>query len=162
REGQARLGGMAGQLREALGAVRTVQAYGVEQAEAARFSSRAEVHAATLARAAWARAAVPALAEGLGARAGGAGLVWAAGGGAGAGGGGGGGGARGPGPPPPLPRRLPPLAPGGEGAGGGAAAPPRGGGGGGAAGGGPRPPAGGGRRAGGQAPPPPHPRGAFR
>ena len=61
REGQMRLGGMAGQLREALGAVRTVQAYGVEQAEATRFAARADAHAATLARAAWARAAVPAL-----------------------------------------------------------------------------------------------------
>ncbi len=79
REGQVRLGGMAGQLREALGAVRTVQAYGVEGAEAARFSARAEAHAATLARAAWARAAVPALTEVLAALAVAGVLVWAAG-----------------------------------------------------------------------------------
>jgi subfamily B ATP-binding cassette protein MsbA len=79
REGQMRLGGMAGQLREALAAVRTVQAYGVEEAEARRFSSRADAHAATLARAAWARAAVPALTEVLAAVAVAAVLVWAAG-----------------------------------------------------------------------------------
>jgi len=79
REGQARLGGMAGQLREALAAVRTVQAYGVEEAEAARFSARAEAHADTLARAAWARAAVPALTEVLAALAVAGVLVWAGG-----------------------------------------------------------------------------------
>jgi subfamily B ATP-binding cassette protein MsbA len=79
REGQMRLGGMAGQLREALAAVRTVQAYGVEEAEARRFASRADAHAATLARAAWARAAVPALTEVLAAVAVAAVLVWAAG-----------------------------------------------------------------------------------
>jgi ATP-binding cassette, subfamily B, bacterial MsbA len=79
REGQARLGGMAGQLREALGAVRTVQAYGVEEAEAERFSARADAHAATLARAAWARAAVPAITEVLAALAVAAVLVWAGG-----------------------------------------------------------------------------------
>jgi subfamily B ATP-binding cassette protein MsbA len=79
REGQARLGGMAGQLREALGAVRTVQAYGVEEAEAGRFSARADAHAATLARAAWARAAVPAVTEVLAALAVAAVLVWAGG-----------------------------------------------------------------------------------
>jgi len=79
REGQARLGGMAGQLREALAAVRTVQAYGAEEAEAARFRGRAEAHAATLARAAWARAAVPAVTEVLAAIAVAAVLVWAGG-----------------------------------------------------------------------------------
>ena len=79
REGQTRLGGMAGQLREALGAVRTVQAYGVEQAEASRFAARAGAHADTLARAAWSRAAVPALTEVLAALAVAAVLVWAAG-----------------------------------------------------------------------------------
>jgi len=79
REGQARLGGMAGQLREALEAIRTVQAYGVEEAEAGRFSARAEAHASTLARAAWARAAVPALTEVLAALAVAAVLVWAGG-----------------------------------------------------------------------------------
>src|SRR5262249_9205837 len=60
REGQARLGGMAGQLREALAAVRTVQAYGAEEAEAARFRGRAEAHAAPLPRAPPARTAGPA------------------------------------------------------------------------------------------------------
>jgi subfamily B ATP-binding cassette protein MsbA len=79
REGQTRLGGMAGQLREALGAVRTVQAYGAEGAEATRFAARADAHAATLARAAWARAAVPALTEVLAAVAVAVVLVWAAG-----------------------------------------------------------------------------------
>ncbi len=79
REGQVRLGGMAGQLREALAAVRTVQAYGVEAAEAARFASRADAHSETLARAAWARSAVPAVTEVLAAVAVAAVLVWAAG-----------------------------------------------------------------------------------
>ncbi len=79
REGQVRLGGMAGQLREALAAVRTVQAYGVEPAEAARFASRADAHATTLARAAWARAAVPAVTEVLAAVAVAGVLVWAGG-----------------------------------------------------------------------------------
>jgi subfamily B ATP-binding cassette protein MsbA len=79
REGQARLGSMAGQLREALAAVRTVQAYGAEEAEAARFRTRADAHAATLARAAWARAAVPAVTEVLAALAVAAVLVWAGG-----------------------------------------------------------------------------------
>ena len=78
REGQARLGGMAGQLREALAGVRTVQAYGVEPVEAARFDARAVSHARTLSRAAWARAAVPALTEVLAAAAIAAVLVWAA------------------------------------------------------------------------------------
>lgn len=79
REGQVRLGGMAGQLREALAAVRTVQAYGAEQTEAARFAARADAHADTLARAAWARSAVPAVTEVLAAVAVAAVLVWAAG-----------------------------------------------------------------------------------
>jgi subfamily B ATP-binding cassette protein MsbA len=78
REGQARLGGMAGQLREALAGVRTVQAYGVEPSEAARFGARATSHARTLSRAAWARAAVPALTEVLAAGAIAGVLAWAA------------------------------------------------------------------------------------
>ncbi|MGZ5959305.1 MAG: ABC transporter ATP-binding protein, partial [Myxococcaceae bacterium] len=79
REGQVRLGGMAGQLREALAAVRTVQAYGVEELEATRFAARADAHAETLARAAWARSAVPAVTEVLAAVAVAAVLVWASG-----------------------------------------------------------------------------------
>jgi len=79
REGQVRLGGMAGQLREALAAVRTVQAYGVENVESARFATRADAHAETLARAAWARSAVPAVTEVLAAVAVAAVLVWAGG-----------------------------------------------------------------------------------
>src|SRR5262249_14104373 len=78
REGQARLGGMAGQLREALAAVRTVQAHGGQPAEAARFGARASSHAETLSRAAWARAAVPALTEVLAAVAIAAVLLWSA------------------------------------------------------------------------------------
>jgi ATP-binding cassette, subfamily B, bacterial MsbA len=80
REGQARLGGMAGQLREALQAIRTVQAYGVESFEANRFASRAMGHAKALSRAAWARAGVPAFTEVLAAGAIAAVLAWAAGG----------------------------------------------------------------------------------
>jgi ATP-binding cassette, subfamily B, bacterial MsbA len=78
REGQARLGGMAGQLREALQAIRTVQAYGVESFEANRFASRAMAHAKALSRAAWARAGVPAFTEVLAAGAIAGVLAWAA------------------------------------------------------------------------------------
>src|SRR5262249_9300872 len=77
REGQARRGGGARQRPEALAAARTLQAYGVEPAEATRFGARASSHAETLSRAAWARAAVPALTEVLAAVAIAAVLLWA-------------------------------------------------------------------------------------
>ena len=77
REGQARLGTLAGQAQELLSGIRTVQAYGAEDAEIRRFSSRAYLHARALSRAAWARSAVPALTEVLAAGAVSAALAWA-------------------------------------------------------------------------------------
>jgi subfamily B ATP-binding cassette protein MsbA len=77
REGQARLGTLAGQAQEYLGGIRTVQAYGAEQAESHRFSERGLLLARALSRAAWARSAVPALTEVLAAAAVAGALVWA-------------------------------------------------------------------------------------
>jgi ATP-binding cassette, subfamily B, bacterial MsbA len=77
REGQARLGTLAGQAQELLSGVRTVQAYGAEDAEIRRFSARALLHAQALSRAAWARSAVPALTEVLAAGAVSVALAWA-------------------------------------------------------------------------------------
>jgi ATP-binding cassette, subfamily B, bacterial MsbA len=77
REGQARLGTLAGQAQELLGGIRTVQAYGAEAAETRRFSERAGLLARALSRAAWARSAVPALTEVLAAGAVAGALAWA-------------------------------------------------------------------------------------
>ena len=77
REGQARLGTLAGQAQELLSGIRTVQAYGAEEAEIRRFTGRALLHARALSRAAWARSAVPALTEVLAAGAVAAALAWA-------------------------------------------------------------------------------------
>jgi subfamily B ATP-binding cassette protein MsbA len=76
REGQARLGTMAGQAQELLGGIRTVQAYGAEAEEVRRFTDRAGLLARALSRAAWARSAVPALTEVLAAGAVAAALAW--------------------------------------------------------------------------------------
>jgi ATP-binding cassette, subfamily B, bacterial MsbA len=77
REGQARLGTLAGQAQELLSGIRTVQAYGAEAAETRRFSERAGLLARALSRAAWARSAVPALTEVLAAGAVAGALAWA-------------------------------------------------------------------------------------
>jgi subfamily B ATP-binding cassette protein MsbA len=77
REGQTRLGTLAGQAQELLGGIRTVQAYGAEAAETRRFSERAGLLARALSRAAWARSAVPALTEVLAAGAVAGALAWA-------------------------------------------------------------------------------------
>jgi ATP-binding cassette, subfamily B, bacterial MsbA len=77
REGQTRLGTLAGQAQELLSGIRTVQAYGAESEEVRRFSSRAALHARALSRAAWARSAVPALTEVLAAGAVATALAWA-------------------------------------------------------------------------------------
>jgi ATP-binding cassette, subfamily B, bacterial MsbA len=77
REGQARLGTLAGQAQELLSGIRTVQAYGAGAAQTRRFTSRALLHAQALSRAAWARSAVPALTEVLAAGAVAAALAWA-------------------------------------------------------------------------------------
>lgn len=76
REGQERLGTMAGQAQELLGGIRTVQAYGAEAEEIRRFEERSGLLARALSRAAWARSAVPALTEVLAAGAVAAALAW--------------------------------------------------------------------------------------
>ncbi len=77
RESQTRLGTMAAQAQELLSGIRTVQAYGAEDAEIRRFSERGALLARALSRAAWARSAVPALTEVLAAGAVAGALVWA-------------------------------------------------------------------------------------
>lgn len=76
REGQQRLGTMAGQAQELLGGIRTVQAYGAEAEEIRRFEEKSGLLARALSRAAWARSAVPALTEVLAAGAVAAALAW--------------------------------------------------------------------------------------
>lgn len=63
REGQAALGTIAGQVQEGLGALRTLQAFNAEEAEARRFERKTSSVATALSRAAWARAGVPGLME---------------------------------------------------------------------------------------------------
>jgi len=79
REAQGRLGVLAAQAQELLSGIRTVQAYGAEAAETARFEERARLHARALSRAAWARSSVPALTEVLAAGAVALALAWAGG-----------------------------------------------------------------------------------
>ncbi|MBL8911420.1 MAG: ABC transporter ATP-binding protein [Archangium sp.] len=63
REGQAALGTIAGQVQEGLGALRTLQAFNAEEAEARRFERKTSSVATALSRAAWARAGTPGLME---------------------------------------------------------------------------------------------------
>ncbi len=77
REGQAALGGLAGQVQEGLGAMRTLQAFSAEQTELTRFRHRAGAVERALSRAAWARAGVPGLMEILASVAIAATLAWA-------------------------------------------------------------------------------------
>jgi subfamily B ATP-binding cassette protein MsbA len=63
REGQAALGTIAGQVQEGLGALRTLQAFNAEAAEARRFERKTSSVERALSRAAWARAGVPGLME---------------------------------------------------------------------------------------------------
>jgi subfamily B ATP-binding cassette protein MsbA len=67
REAQAHLGALAGQLKEGIGNLRTVQAFNAFDAEHQRFATQARVHGRALERAAWARSVVPAVMEVLGA-----------------------------------------------------------------------------------------------
>ncbi len=60
---QGTLGALAAQVREGLGALRTVKAYQAQQQELTRFDARAEQVASSLVAAGWARAGVPALME---------------------------------------------------------------------------------------------------
>lgn len=66
REGQAALGTIAGQVQEGLGALRTLQAFNAEGAEASRFAGRTAKVERALTRAAWARGGVPGIMEILG------------------------------------------------------------------------------------------------
>jgi subfamily B ATP-binding cassette protein MsbA len=77
REGQAALGVIAGQVQEGLGALRTIQAFNAETAEATRFARRTAAVETALTRATWARAGVPGIMEILGSVALGGALAWA-------------------------------------------------------------------------------------
>ncbi|MEW5742750.1 MAG: ABC transporter ATP-binding protein [Myxococcota bacterium] len=77
RQGQAALGTLAAQVQEGLGALRTLQAFNAEAAEAERFSRHAAEVEHALTRAAWSRAAVPGIMEVLASLAIGASLAWA-------------------------------------------------------------------------------------
>ena len=63
REGQHSLGDMAGQLQEGLGGLRTIQAFGAEEAELARFDAHARRNLEASTRVAWMRGTVPGLME---------------------------------------------------------------------------------------------------
>lgn len=77
RQGQAALGALAAQVQEGLGALRTVQAFNAEGAEAQRFARHAGEVEHALTRAAWSRAAVPGIMEVLASFAIGGSLAWA-------------------------------------------------------------------------------------
>lgn len=77
REGQAALGGIAGQVQEGLGALRTIQAFNAEVAERQRFGRHTAKVERALTRAAWTRSAVPALMEIFASIAIAASLAWA-------------------------------------------------------------------------------------
>jgi subfamily B ATP-binding cassette protein MsbA len=63
REGQSRLGTLAGQLHEGLAGLRTIQAYNAEPMETARFERESARQVDAVVRAGWTRGAVPALME---------------------------------------------------------------------------------------------------
>ncbi len=63
REGQARLGQLAAQLKEGLGAVRMIQAFNAQKAELIRFSAHSAKHERAMTRAGWAKGGTPALME---------------------------------------------------------------------------------------------------
>ncbi|HEX4622661.1 MAG TPA: ABC transporter ATP-binding protein, partial [Myxococcaceae bacterium] len=63
REGQAKLGELAGQIQEGLGGLKTIQAFNGQSAEMSRFGGHAELHRKAMTHAGWARAAVPSLME---------------------------------------------------------------------------------------------------
>jgi len=63
REGQARLGQLAAQLKEGLGAVRMIQAFNAQKAELIRFAAHSAKHERAMTRAGWARGGTPALME---------------------------------------------------------------------------------------------------
>src|SRR5207248_4568129 len=63
REGQQKLGAIAAQVHEGLGGLRTIQAFNGQSAELMRFDAHAAGHLKAMSRAAWTRAATPALME---------------------------------------------------------------------------------------------------
>ncbi len=63
REGQEALGALAGQVQEGLGALKAIQAFNAEAAEAHRFDRRTRGALEALSKAGWARAAVPGVME---------------------------------------------------------------------------------------------------
>lgn len=63
RVAQAQLGEIAGQIKEGLSGLRTIQAFNAQAAERARFETHAVAHRQALVRAAWARGAVPGVME---------------------------------------------------------------------------------------------------
>ncbi len=63
REGQARLGTLAAQVKEGLGAVKMIQAFNAQKAEMIRFAAHSAKQERAMTRAGWARASVPALME---------------------------------------------------------------------------------------------------
>jgi subfamily B ATP-binding cassette protein MsbA len=78
REGQSGLGELVGQVREGIGAVRTLQAFNAEAVECQRLHRRAEQIERSLRRAAWARGSIPGIMEVLAALAIAGILVWTA------------------------------------------------------------------------------------
>lgn len=77
REGQASLGDMAGRFQEGMAGLRTLQAFGAEDAELQRFNAHAQEHLRASSRVAWMRGVVPGLMEVAAAAGLGAGLTWA-------------------------------------------------------------------------------------
>ncbi|HKD40121.1 MAG TPA: ABC transporter ATP-binding protein [Myxococcaceae bacterium] len=63
REGQARLGDLAAQVKEGLGAVKMIQAFNAQKAEMIRFEAHSAKHRRAMTRAGWARGGIPALME---------------------------------------------------------------------------------------------------
>lgn len=69
REGAQSLGGLAAQVQEGLGGLRTIQAFGAQSAELRRFDALASAQAQAQVRAGWLRGIVPLVMEVLGAAA---------------------------------------------------------------------------------------------
>jgi subfamily B ATP-binding cassette protein MsbA len=69
REGQARLGELAAQVKEGLGALKMIQAFNAQKAEMIRFAAHSAKHQRAMTRAGWARGSIPALMEVLAATA---------------------------------------------------------------------------------------------
>jgi ATP-binding cassette, subfamily B, bacterial MsbA len=63
REGQARLGGLAGQVQEGISGLRTLQAFNAQAAARGQFRSTADKQVRALTRAAWVRGGVPGVME---------------------------------------------------------------------------------------------------